>query len=89
MNKNNLLQVLYIDYGNCEIVPLSRLRRLKTQFTHVPAMAIKCALFDITPRSGNTWTQESVESFKSLTAENEFEMITKGKLQDCTEVGYL
>ena len=81
-----LVQVLYIDYGNAEILPITRLRRLKTQFTHCPAMAIQCALFEVTPRNGNNWTEAAVESFRQLTADREFEMITKGKTEDCTEV---
>ena len=79
-------QVLYIDYGNSELVSVSRLRRLKTQFTHCPAMAIQCSLFGITPRTGSTWTDEAVDSFRSLTGENEFEMVTMGKCQECAEV---
>ena len=49
---SNNAQVLYIDYGNSETVPLSRLRRMKAQFTHCPAMAIKCSIFGVTPRDG-------------------------------------
>ncbi|XP_063688018.1 tudor domain-containing protein 1-like [Bolinopsis microptera] len=86
---NASANVLYIDYGNSELVPVSSLRRLKTQFTHCPAMAIQCSLFGITPRTGSTWTDEAVESFRQLTGENELEMVTMGKSQECAEVDLL
>ena len=86
MKTETLPQVLYIDYGNAEILPLSRLRKLKSQFTHCPAMAIQCALFDVTPRNNTSWSDAAVESFRHLTADREFEMITRGKSEDCTEV---
>lgn len=62
-------EVLYIDYGNSELLPSSELRVLPSKFGALSAQAIHCSLsrvFD-KPGAGNTWTDEDIKAFTAMT----------------------
>ncbi|KXJ22761.1 RING finger protein 17 [Exaiptasia diaphana] len=62
------VQVLYMDYGNSEWVPLIRLRNVPTKFLHIPDMAVCCCLEDIVPPFQQTvWPSKTIKAFGSLT----------------------
>ncbi|KAJ9579969.1 hypothetical protein L9F63_004352, partial [Diploptera punctata] len=56
----DMADILYVDYGNAEVVPLSRLRCIPPRFSNLPAMALHCSLFGIVPANGK-WSPESVK----------------------------
>ncbi|XP_070568958.1 RING finger protein 17-like isoform X2 [Ptychodera flava] len=61
------VEVLYVDYGNIEIVPLSRLRKLKSKHLHVPELAMTCSLVDIVSAAKNgEWSTEAVHTFATM-----------------------
>jgi len=64
------VEVLYIDYGNSEWLPLNRLRQLKNEFLEIPEMAVPCSLTDIVPPYKEvTWPARSIKAFHSLTGD--------------------
>lgn len=62
------VEVLFVDYGNTEIVPVSAVKELKVEFLSLPCQALKCALENTKP-TGDSWTHEDVEKFRALTEE--------------------
>lgn len=62
-----IAMVLYVDYGNEEIVQYSSLRRLDPKFCQLPYQAIMCDLFNISPADpSSTWTDQVNEWFTNL-----------------------
>eukprot|EP00111_Clytia_hemisphaerica_P005366 TCONS_00015509-protein len=71
-NYNNSLpvEVLYIDYGNSEWIPLNNLRKMKESLIEIPAMAVNCSLMDIVPPfKAVVWPERSIKAFNSLTGD--------------------
>ena len=68
---NNLtIQVVYIDYGNQEWLPLNRLRRIPKQFLQVPEMAVSCSLTGIVPPcQGEEWPERSKKALATMTGD--------------------
>ena len=44
IKKGGLVEVHFVDYGNCEILPLSRVKVLKSKYMKLPVQAIHCEL---------------------------------------------
>ncbi|KAF4082420.1 hypothetical protein AMELA_G00151570 [Ameiurus melas] len=44
-------EVFFLDYGNKELVDCSNLRELPLSYQNLPALAVKCALYGVQPRS--------------------------------------
>ncbi|XP_025774017.1 tudor domain-containing protein 1 [Puma concolor] len=61
-------QVLYIDYGNEEIIPVNRIHQLSRNIDLFPPCAIKCFVASVTPAEGN-WSNECIKTIKSLLME--------------------
>ncbi|XP_015413448.1 PREDICTED: tudor domain-containing protein 1 [Myotis davidii] len=61
-------QVLYIDYGNEEIIPLNRIQQLNRHIDLFPPCAIKCFVADVIPAEGN-WSNDCIKTIKSLLME--------------------
>eukprot|EP00116_Pleurobrachia_bachei_P007203 sb/3467465/ len=73
-----LHQVLYIDYGNRETLPLTELYPLASQFTVLPGLALHCSLFDIVPQSvEGDWSEGCLEAFYSMTENMRFFLVMK------------
>ncbi|XP_061195891.1 RING finger protein 17-like isoform X2 [Saccostrea echinata] len=71
LGKNNVnkmqLEVLYIDYGNSEIVGLERVRKMQTRFQNHPEFMVECSLFDIIPPDTGGWSKEATQHFCKMT----------------------
>ncbi|XP_022081724.1 RING finger protein 17-like isoform X2 [Acanthaster planci] len=66
VNKSKV-EVIYVDYGNSETVPLSSLCRLKSKHHSIPDLAVCCSLTDIVPtRKSGRWSLEAVHSFANM-----------------------
>ena len=63
------VRVHFLDYGNGEVVPLDRFRQLTEEFFEISPQAIHCSLIGITPSSGSTWSDESIDHFYNLVME--------------------
>ncbi|XP_036079356.1 tudor domain-containing protein 1 isoform X1 [Rousettus aegyptiacus] len=61
-------QVLYIDYGNEEIIPVNRIHQLTRNIDLFPPCAIKCFVASVIPAEGN-WSNDCIKTIKSLLME--------------------
>uniref|UniRef100_A0A8C6R6D7 Tudor domain-containing protein 1 n=1 Tax=Nannospalax galili TaxID=1026970 RepID=A0A8C6R6D7_NANGA len=61
-------QVLYIDYGNEEVIPIDRIHQLNRSIDLLPPYAIKCFVADVTPVEGD-WSNDCIMTIKSLLLE--------------------
>ena len=43
------VQVIFVDYGNAEKVPISNIRCLTREVAETPAQAVGCAMFALKP----------------------------------------
>ncbi|NXK38773.1 TDRD1 protein, partial [Piprites chloris] len=55
----------YVDYGNSDSVPLTKLRPVIPALMDLPAQAIKCSLAGVKPPLG-TWTSEGASFMKKM-----------------------
>ena len=64
-------EVLFVDYGNCERVPLMNTRRLPSGFLTLPKQSITCSLFGVKPslEEDSKWRQEALGKLKELAME--------------------
>ncbi|XP_064652910.1 tudor domain-containing protein 7-like isoform X2 [Lineus longissimus] len=59
-------EVLYIDYGNTEFIPKSKMKRMLSSVAKEPAQAIKCSLHGVTPTEAS-WSIDCIREFCKLT----------------------
>ncbi len=71
-------RVQFADYGNKQVVPISKLKQIKPEYMKLPAQAIKCSLDGIEQPS--QWNQKAVGLFERLT--NDVVMCTVMSLKD-------
>ena len=67
--KGSEVEVLFIDYGNFETVPLSNTRPLEERFTSLPSQAIQCRVNGI-QHASHEWSQDDKETFSGLIGGN-------------------
>ena len=81
MVDDQFVEVFYVDFGNSETVPVSKVKTIKEEWTELPAQAIQCSLASITPISGPTWPEAVVARFRNLTIQKMLvgKVIKKGK----------
>ncbi|KAM6184776.1 tudor domain-containing protein 1 [Rhynchocyon petersi] len=58
-------QVLYIDFGNEEILPVNRIHQLNRNIDLFPPCAIKCFVANVTPAEGG-WGSECIKAIRLL-----------------------
>ena len=75
MSSANEISVMYVDYGNQEVLPLARIKKLVPKFVSYPMQAIKCALFGIDDNS------VAVE-FSDLLLNKEFHLTAEQAIDD-------
>ncbi|NXL47328.1 TDRD1 protein, partial [Podilymbus podiceps] len=61
----------YIDYGNFEVLPLTRLRPVIPRLTDFPAQAIRCTLAGVKPPLGG-WTSKAISFMDQLVKDKVF-----------------
>ncbi|XP_022081095.1 uncharacterized protein LOC110974069 isoform X2 [Acanthaster planci] len=62
-----VVDVIYVDYGNCERLSLSRVRVLDPAFTQLPAQAVCCSLAKVKPPvPRSAWGKNQTDFFKTL-----------------------
>ncbi|KAM9197134.1 tudor domain-containing protein 1 [Dugong dugon] len=60
--------VLYIDYGNEEIIPVNRIHQLSKNIDLFPPCAIKCFVANVIPAEGD-WSNDCIKTIRSLLME--------------------
>lgn len=76
------MEVSYVDFGNCETVPVSKVKTLKKELSQLASQAIQCSISSISPASGVEWSDAAVERFSSLTMQKQLvgKVIKKGEI---------
>ena len=57
--------VLFIDFGNTEILPMKRIRVLETRFLNLPFQAVQCCLHGVTSLE-ESWSFEAREELFAM-----------------------
>ena len=60
------ISVHFVDYGNDELLPSTRVKKLLEQFQVLPAQAVNCSLFGVEPVNGGSWSEDANEKFHDL-----------------------
>lgn len=74
-------EVFFLDYGNKELVDCSNLRELPLRYQNLPALAIKCALYGIQPRS-EEWDLNATLFFAKAVVDKVLDVHILAKSQD-------
>ena len=69
---DDTISVFYIDFGNRETLPSSKLCSIPDKFLSLPKLKLSCSLHDVEPCSGDRWREESIDCFSALLKECEF-----------------
>ncbi|XP_076320175.1 uncharacterized protein LOC143230461 [Tachypleus tridentatus] len=64
------VKVHFVDYGNCEEVPITFVKEINSDLLKTPQLAVKCSLYDIKPTSDSEWNIDQCEVFQELVDEN-------------------
>ena len=72
------VEVIFLDYGNSEVIPFSKLRELPQQFSILPPHAKECTLAEIEPSVSREWSEKEILSIKNLVLEQELQGIAVG-----------
>ncbi|XP_071177212.1 uncharacterized protein [Mytilus edulis] len=82
---DNSVSVLFIDYGNSEVVDISDARLAPTELKQYSGLAVKCVLEDINPSEGNTWSNVDKEKVQEDLLNKEF----TAEVTDIVSSGYV
>ncbi|XP_074614107.1 tudor domain-containing 6-like isoform X2 [Acropora palmata] len=64
------MMVVFVDYGNQDVVSMDSIRRIRNSFAQLPIQAVECFLVDIEPVSGSIWSSDAATFLKQrLTAQ--------------------
>lgn len=74
-------EVFFLDYGNKEWVECTSLRELPLGYQNIPALAIKCALYGIQPRS-KEWDLKATLFFAKAVVDKALDVHVVAKSQD-------
>lgn len=80
-------EVLFVDYGNQETVPLSRVKELRADLAAIPAQAVLCSLMGVKP-SEEQWSEEAVTMLYEIMTETQLKVhvLSKSGEKYLTEV---
>ena len=81
-------EVLLVDYGRCESLPLTNIRRLPEGFITLPKQAITCSLTGVKPavEEDSKWRPEAMEKLKELSGGSEFMTATVVRVSEANIV---
>ncbi|CAH1253582.1 TDRD6 [Branchiostoma lanceolatum] len=68
--EGDVVEVIFVDYGNSEKVEKSLVKVIKSQFTDLPIQAFQCSLANITP-PGSVWDNDTTAKFTQLCTSQE------------------
>ncbi|XP_033741542.1 LOW QUALITY PROTEIN: RING finger protein 17-like [Pecten maximus] len=87
-NKNKMkLDVIYLDYGNVEVITIDRTRKMQPRFMEQPPFLMECCLSDIVPvDKDESWSLEAVQTFAKMTAEKPLIMIVISEVNNVLHI---
>ncbi|KFV52563.1 Tudor domain-containing protein 6, partial [Gavia stellata] len=73
------VEVVYVDYGNRELVSLTNLRSTDERFLRLEAQAFRCSLYNLIQPNGQdpfAWDEEAIQAFQEFvdTSSSHFEL---------------
>ncbi|XP_075353877.1 tudor domain-containing protein 6 [Mycteria americana] len=73
------VEVIYVDYGNRELVSLTNLRSTNERFLRLEAQAFRCSLYNLIQPNGQdpfAWDEEAIQAFQEFvdTSSSHFEL---------------
>ncbi|NXS46450.1 TDRD6 protein, partial [Balaeniceps rex] len=73
------VEVIYVDYGNRELVSLTNLRSTNERFLRLEAQAFRCSLYNLIQPNGQdpfAWDEEAIQAFQEFvdTSSSDFEL---------------
>ncbi|XP_075001020.1 tudor domain-containing protein 6 [Calonectris borealis] len=73
------VEVIYVDYGNRELVSLTNLRSTNERFLKLEAQAFRCSLYNLIQPNGQdpfAWDEEAIQAFQEFvdTSSSHFEL---------------
>ena len=71
-------EVLFIDYGNTEVVSADDLVPLTDQLAALPMIVFQCKLHQVEPAEGTTWTEEACSCFRNLVLNKPMNITLRG-----------
>ena len=75
VKRGGLAEVHFVDYGNYEILPIARVKKLQAEFLKLPPQAVKCALAKISPTNKDLLSDAVMNRFEELTLGKELVMM--------------
>ncbi|XP_072018279.1 RING finger protein 17-like [Amphiura filiformis] len=83
-----LVELVYVDYGNLDTVHCSNLRKVTNQFLKLPVQALPCSLADVEPMEdpADGWPQQVAGAFFELVAQKTLKVIVKTNKDGCLSV---
>ncbi|XP_041352593.1 RING finger protein 17-like isoform X2 [Gigantopelta aegis] len=62
------VEVLYMDFGNAEVLPIEKLYTMQPRFMKNPEFVLECSLYDILPADKDgIWSNEALQTFLKMT----------------------
>lgn len=82
------VDVIYVDYGNRERIPVSRLRPLHPRFMTDPAQAVCCRLARVKPsgKASAHWSKEETDFFTKVTVGKELTALVVRQPGSCSSL---
>ncbi|XP_065890672.1 maternal protein tudor-like [Dysidea avara] len=75
VKSDNEVSVMYVDYGNKEVLPLARIKQLLPKFVSCPLQAIRCSIIGVDDSN-------AADGFGDFLLNKEFHMTAKQALKD-------
>lgn len=66
ISDDKMADIVYVDYGNTELVPYSKLKPMKKCLTETKAIAVECKLDKVNPKSESQWKTQGKAFFKRI-----------------------
>ncbi|XP_071137588.1 RING finger protein 17-like isoform X1 [Mytilus edulis] len=86
-NKSTMVEVLYIDFGNSQKVPLDRIRTIQPKHSKQPELLIECCLHDIRPANETgAWSEESISTFVKMTENHTLNLVVVREVNNVLHV---
>ena len=62
------VEIMFVDYGNCQMCIIDTVKVIEEQFIELPPQAFRCALSGLGTNGQQTWTKEDVQRFELYTS---------------------
>ncbi|GIY21325.1 hypothetical protein CEXT_542191 [Caerostris extrusa] len=59
--ENGIATIKFLDHGGYRNVAVRTLKRLHSNFLHLPFQAVECQLYDILPSEGHQWSEQCLQ----------------------------